>query len=130
MANWQSAKQYLLSNYKCSEVGTDALKLVFDLDDGRSQVVIVEPAGADAQSAAWLDFHSPIGDVSRIDLPKALARTNDFVLGGLSLRGDIVTLRATVPLENLDRNEIEEPLRMVTRVADKLEREFVGGDEY
>lgn len=130
MATWPAVKQYLLSNYRCQSFMEDGLKITFSLDEGRSQVVTVEPAGVDRLNPEWMDINSPIGDLDKVDLKRALRRVPDFVVGGLSARGDLVTLRASLPLENLDRNEIEEPLRKILLIADHLEKELTQADVY
>lgn len=130
MATWASVKQYLVSNYTCHEFGDDGLKLIFDLDGGRDQVIIVQWAGSDSGKAAWVDFHSPIGEFGQVDLAEAVRRTGSFVVGGLSSLGDIVTIRASMPLANLDRNEIDDPLNLLVLIADRIEKELTGKDAF
>jgi len=130
MATWATVKDYLLANYKCSPYREDGLKLTFDVGGGRSQVIIVQWAGKSVEQAAWVDFHSPIGRLTRVDLRKGVMRTTDFVVGGISSLGDIATLRSSMPLENLDRNEIESPLHTLLGIADQLESELTGADDY
>ena len=128
MATWESAKSYLASNYKCESIA-NGLKLVFELRDGRSQVILVLPSGPDDQ-IGFVDFHAPIGELGKVDLHALTRRTIDFSMGGISTVADLVTLRNTVPLENLDANEIEDPLHLITVIADSLEQEFTGQDAY
>lgn len=130
MATWTAVKQYLASNYHCEPFGNDALKLTFQLDNDRSQLIIVDWAGADPQTATWVDFHTPIGRLGSVDLNAAVRRTRSFVVGGLSCVDDIVTLRASLPLQNLDRNEIEEPLHLLVSVGDTFEQALTGRDEF
>lgn len=130
MATWNTVKEYLISNYKCDPFLGDGLKLTFDLGGGRSQLIFVHWAGPNAHDAAWVDFQTPIGRLGSFSLEKALARTSDFVVGGLSLQEDIVTLRSCVPLENLDRNEIDDPMRLLLNIADQLEAELTERDEF
>ena len=49
---------------------------------------------------------------------------------GLALVGNLVTFRHSLPLENLNINEIESPLALVTTTADQLERALTGGDRF
>ena len=52
------------------------------------------------------------------------------VCGGIAAMGDLVTVRHSVPLLNLDINEFERPLGLVTGTADRLEQQFQGGDQF
>ncbi len=42
----------------------------------------------------------------------------------------LLTIRHSVPLLNLNINEFERPLALVTTTADRFERELTGGDRY
>lgn len=130
VATWANVKDYLVSTYQCEPFQTDGLKMTFNVDDDRSQVILVQWAGQDAETAAWVEFQTPIGPLGSIDLTAALVRTGSFVLGGLSIMDGIVTVRACMPLENLDRNEIEDPLHLLLSIGDTLERELTGQDVY
>ena len=44
--------------------------------------------------------------------------------------GDLVTFRHSLPLANLNINEFESPLALVTTTADRLEQAFTGGDRF
>jgi hypothetical protein len=111
-------------------VGEDILKLTFDVGGGRSQVLFVTWSGPSAEEARFLDLHSPIGRVEQLDLHAAVRRTSQFVIGGLSMLGEVVTLRHCAPLENLDRNEIDEPMHRLLGIADELEAELTGRDDF
>lgn len=130
MATWETVKSYLASKYQVQLLDGDKLKLVFNLDQGRSQVVIVTWAGRTASLASWVDFHSPLGDLSDVDLAAAVTATEGYVGGGISTMAGLATLRVSVPLENLDRNEIEDPLELVCLAGDALEQKLTGQDTY
>jgi hypothetical protein len=130
MATFEAACTYLRNNYAVQELENGALKLVFDLDDGRSQVVIVSWGGESRENATWCDFHSPIGDFDEINLRAAVEATAKWVSGGISTWGGVPTLRVSVPLENLDKNEIEDPLRLVCIAGDAMERQLTGRDAF
>jgi hypothetical protein len=130
MASWNSVKAYLEQKYRVDQLDDQTLKLVFSLTGGRSQVILVAAAGPEGTEPTWLDFHSPIGGTLEVDLRAAVRSTIDFVCGGISMLGDTVTLRTTVPLENLDANEIEDPLHTLLGIADTLERRLTGADRF
>lgn len=129
VANWPTINQYLTSNYKTSAYG-DGPKLFFDLGDGRSLMILGQWAGQSAETAKWGDFQSPIGRIAEIDMARAIRMTEQYVLGGISIQGELATLRTSVPLENLDQNESEEPLDLLLSVADQLESELTGADVF
>ena len=50
--------------------------------------------------------------------------------GAVAVIQDTVIFRHSVPLENLDVNEFESPLALVTTAADYIESMVTGADEY
>jgi hypothetical protein len=52
----------------------------------------------------------------------------ETMCGGIGATGELVTVRHAAPLVNMDINELERPLLLVTTTADRLERQFQGGD--
>lgn len=54
----------------------------------------------------------------------------ETVCGGIGTAGELVTVRHAAPLLNLDINELERPLLLVMTTADRLERQFQGGDTF
>lgn len=130
MATWEAVKSYLVSNYNVEPLDGGRLKLVFNLPDLRSQVVIVGWSGPSEQEASWVDFHSPIGDLDEVDVRRAVEISFEYVGGGISTIAGLATVRLSVPLQNLDRNEIDEPMQVVAVSADALERQLTGQDVY
>ncbi len=132
MATWTTVKEYLVSNYNVTEIDAYTFKLVFTLPNGRSHVVIAEGARqGDEVEPSWLDFQAPIGDIGEIQLFPAIRLASQGMVGGISLMGDsLVTLRGSVPLQNLDRNEIEQPMHLLCLQADRIEKALTGKDEY
>lgn len=132
MATWSSVENYLFSNYRCEKLEGGAIKLIFDMTDtGRTQVVLVVPGGPDALNPSWMDMHSPIGDLGTFSIETALQETAKYVAGGLSLwAGSIVTVRNSIPLADLDANEIDEPMRVLCALGDLLESQLTGQDAY
>ena len=70
---------------------------------------------------------SPIGKLDEINLTEAVRRAGDLTCGAIASVADWVTLRDSFPLANLDTNEFEAPLHLVTGTADEFERELAGG---
>jgi hypothetical protein len=51
-----------------------------------------------------------------------------MVCGGLAIYGEFLAIRDALPLANMQINELERPLRLITATADALEKQFVGVD--
>ena len=105
------------------------MKLVFGLEDGRSQMVFVAGLALDDPDDAIVSFISPFARTDQLS-PQGLVdcMVNNNALG-VAIIGDWYALKNVAPLANLDANEIEWPLAYVTIFADKLERELNLGDD-
>ena len=130
MTTWNDLVQYVSSNYKISERTDSMLKLVFETGSMRSQVVLVWHLTLDRGAEEWVQIESPFGEFGSVDLAAALQQIGSTVCGGMALYGNLVTFRHSVPLANLNINEFESPLALVTSTADALERAFTGGDRF
>ncbi len=129
MASWDDLVNYVRSRYRVEEESDGLVRLVFELGDRRTQTVMLWRMmlpGAEE----WVQIESPIGDVVAVDLDRAIDRIGRTVCGGMGKAGDLVTFRHAVPLANLDPNELERPLELVTATADDLERTLLGGDTF
>jgi hypothetical protein len=131
MSMWQGVVDYVRAHYKISDEQPGMLKLIFETSNLRTQVVILSRQATQARpDDEWLQIESPIGEVANVDLNAALTAVGDTVCGGLSMVGTVVTFRHAVPLSNININELEQPLAMVTTTADRLERQLTGGDQF
>jgi hypothetical protein len=130
MATWSDLSAYIHSNYKVAESDDRRIKLVFETGSLRSQVVMIWYLTLNDGKEAWIQVESPFGELGSVDLTQALQAISSTVCGGLALVGNLVTFRHAVPLENLNINEIEAPLALVTTTADQLERALTGGDRF
>lgn len=128
MSTWADVKAHVHNTYKVEDVNDGLMKLVFSFDDGRSQLAFIEHSFNEA--AEWIKVHSPIGPVDSVNLKSAAKIASDKIVGGIIILGDRVYLTNAMPLENLDTNELEEPLHRVVATADEMERNLVGGDEF
>jgi hypothetical protein len=124
MANWVQLKGYIHDKYKVHTDDGDVLRLDFRFNDGRSQIVFVTHRTLLAGGEDWIHIESAIGARGHVDVDRALAEIETLLCGGLSQVGDFLTLRHAVPLANLDVNEFERPLHLVSGTADELERLF------
>lgn len=130
MTTWADLENYISANYKIGDRQPGRLRLTFDVGGMRSQVVFVFRDTLRDGTEEWFSIESPIGPVNRVDLRRALERVGGMVCGALAQLGEMVVLRHSAPLTNLDINEFERPLNLVVTSADMLERELVGGDDF
>jgi hypothetical protein len=135
MANWEALKSYVTSNYKILEDKGQMVSLVFNLDGGRHQTVIVSRSGEVAGNE-WAEVSTAVAKESQVNLRDLLVRNNDLVAGGLSileLPGDqenLVVFGHSFPLADLDPREFEDPLQICVLFGDMLEKELTGGDTF
>jgi hypothetical protein len=130
MANWEQLRQYIHSNYQVEEELPEAIKMVFELRGGRTQLVFVTHYSLMDGQEDWVVIESPFGELGRVDLGAAVAAAGNMVCGGVGLYKErYFTLRHAVPLANLDLNEFERPLRLIITSADSLEARLTGRDE-
>jgi hypothetical protein len=131
MVSWSQLREYVYSNYKVKGEEGNVLELLFDLGNGRSQLVYISYQTLMDGAEGWLHVESPFGTLDRIDLQRAVRAVGGMVCGSIASVADrFVTLRHSVPLENLDLNEFERPLRLVTTSADELESMLSVGDVF
>lgn len=130
MASWNDVVSYLNGNFKCEQESESMLTLLFGMPGGRSQVVWVEHAGND-QIGEWATVSSAVGSAKDTKKLASLCReAKRVVLGGIVIDGDLIMIRDSFPLVNLDINELELPLKVIVSAADLLESQITGGDDY
>lgn len=95
----------------------------------RSQVVIFARGGTDTVGEA-VHLLSFVGEVKGSKLVEALTHAADLVIGGLVICADMLAIKHTILLANVDENEISVPLIAIAVTADTFEKKYVGGDEH
>jgi hypothetical protein len=130
MTTWDSLADYVRSNYQVSDEGPNRIKLVFEVGDMRTQVVFLWRQLLLDGTEEWLQIESPVGRVDSMNLRAVLDEVGAMVCGGAAIMDGVLFIRQAMPISNLEINEFERPLRLVTSSADALERKFVGGDEF
>ena len=129
MTTWSDLVTYVHNNYKIADETPTMVKMIFETGGMRSQVVclwhLTLPDGEE-----WVQVESPFAELGSVDLSKALQEVGNTVCGGMALFGNLVTFRHSLPLDNLNINEFESPLALVTTTADHLEKTLVGGDRF
>lgn len=130
MASWSELRSFIEANYKIADDSGDMVKLIFDVDGGRSQIVLVARIANDNTGEEWVGISSPIGPVDKVDLTQAARRAFEVLCGGIVIVSDMVYLHHSAPLVNIDNNEFLRPLSVLVGQADVIERELLGADEY
>jgi hypothetical protein len=131
VATWSEFTQYVRSNYKIIEEVPDRMvSMGFGLDGDRTQLVFLWRQTLMGGEEEWVQIESPIGELTPDTAIAAVKAVGNTVVGAIGSAGDVITYRHSLPLANLDSNEFERPLRLVTTTADKLEKEIFGKDEF
>lgn len=130
MTSWNDVVNVIRAGYEVAVDEIDHLWLVFNLDDTRSQTVHLWRQTLVDGGEEWVQIESPFGRIGEGDAVSALREVGDMVCGGVATLGDMLVLRHSVPLANVDLSEIERPLRLVVLSADRLERLYTGVDEF
>lgn len=130
MASWEALHRYIKSEYKVSEDNLNSVKLIFNVDDHRSQLVMVHRAG-EIGGSEWAVISTAVCDEGDVDPREALLKSADMIVGGLALvDGGPIIFRHAIRLQDLDPAEFEEPLKIAVLFGDRLEQELTGADAY
>lgn len=122
MASQQEAINFIKSNF-VTETYNDGLKLIFDLDEGRSQLVFVF---VDEFKVQYL---SPFASIDDVTPKQALEANSEFSVGMQIVDNHLYVVKHVAPLADLDASEIAEGFELVANIADQLEKKLVGGDK-
>jgi hypothetical protein len=126
MATWPELRAFIASNYVVTLDTGEALYLQFDTGSGRSQLVSI--LNLTDTGVNHVCIMSMIGDSEQIsDVTLRQMLTEAGFAGFIMIDGD-VHLQHSVLMEDLNADEFQIPLAMVTTRADFLEAKYVGGD--
>jgi hypothetical protein len=128
MATWEQVKDLIKGNFQSIDDEGDLYKSVFDLGNGRTQMVFVQKFETKNKSI-WIQIASPVGVIRQDKINKALELINEKACGGLVKIGDKHYVRHCLPIEDLSQEEFAVPLILITSIADELEKVLIGGDQ-
>jgi hypothetical protein len=129
MASWEDLRAYVQNNYKIAKDDGALLSLVFETGGGRSQTVLIARNDTGG-GIPFATIASAVGAVSELPLAAVLAELSEYVVGGAVIYGDLLMVRHSVPLVNLDVNEFVTPLDLVLNTADLLEQKYLEHDRF
>jgi hypothetical protein len=130
MSDWNALRHYIKTEYKVDSDEGDLLKLIFQFEDGRNQLVIVEKAG-EVGNSEWALISTAVCEEGDIDPRDALVKSSEMIVGGLALiDGGPVIYRHSIRLADLDPDEFDEPLKVAAALGDRLEGELSAADNY
>ncbi len=131
MASWDDLADYLRRNYKIAEDSGTLLRLVFTLNDDRSQEVVVTRGSMASSPQEWAMIVSFFAELSAVrDVSALLVEASEYVVGGVVQYGPRLAVRHSVPLATLDIDEFLEPFNLTLKTADLLEQKFGIGDRF
>jgi hypothetical protein len=123
MATQKEVIAYIKKNLNAEEIGESGFKLLYDLGNGRSQILFV------FVGEFGLNVSSPFATTEDVTPKQALNAAKDFGLG-IGISGDYYEVKAFVLIADLDESEIHTSFDLVTGIADELEEALVGGDAF
>ena len=129
MATWEDLVKFIDRTYKHEVLGEGLLKLVFNVDNLRSQVVFVEHAHNDS-GADWFKVTSPVGNLSPDQAYDAARRLSGMILGGIIVEEDIAMVATAMPLKDVDPHEVTDSIERITQIADSHEADILGSDDF
>ena len=127
MATWQEVSTVLTSGiaFKGEMVNDSLVKTLLEIKGGRSQLVFVGHIGENVV------LSSVVCKIEEVNLTALF--TGDIlnqVVYGLSSIGEHMVVRHVTPLENLNANELAQPLVALAVFGDILEAAIPGKDTY
>src|SRR5438046_469421 len=124
MATWGDLVAYVKAEYRVIEERSGEIRILVEFDDDRSQIVNLWREVLD-QREEWVQLASACGVAAKVDLRQLLVEVGaTSVVGGAAIVGEHVVVRHALPLENLDINELVDPLALIAGTADELEEKF------
>lgn len=125
MANWAKVSADLESRFAVLSKTENALVLELDNDSRAQSVVITHTA---LTSGAWISIFSPVCKLDDVAAETLLLAASETIFGTWIV-DEFYGLIHSMPIENLDDNELNEPLQLLMQAADRLERKLTGRDD-
>lgn len=126
MATWNEVRGYLESIGMTQQTANTWTGTV-NLSDGRSHTVWVSEIDVDGVESDTLLLHAPFATTSQMSTEEALAQTRNLPYG-LGKIDQIFTLKNPVLIQDVDANEVLQPVITMALFADAIEKSIHGED--
>ena len=123
MATKQQAIDFLNSKYTTQDLVDDTFKLEFNINSGRTQVVLIEI------NDNWLIMGSAFATAEDLTPKQALEAAGEWICG-IQMTGDTYIVRNVLPIEDLDESELQNGMHLVLEVADNLEQKYTNKNTF
>jgi hypothetical protein len=123
MATKQEAVSFLKNKLNAEETSQDFFKMLVEYGDNRSQVVFA------VVSEEIIAFKSPFASVDDLSAKQALSAASEGVFGLSEIAG-LYCLSHVAFVEDLDASEVYKSVGVLASIADGLEQQMVGGDNF
>jgi len=128
MATWPEIQAHARDRFALITDRDRSFRLTWTHDDGRTQLIQVRRVSA--FSAEWLELKSPVCHAHEMDHTVALKKNNELAVGALAIEEPYMVVVHNVKLRGLEPADFEASLAILAGLADSLELEFTGGDDF
>lgn len=123
MATQAQVRKFIDDNYKYDVLDSGLLKMLFTGEGGRSQLIFVAINDYNVQ------ISSPFAKTEDVTPKQALEASTKFSLG-IKLFGDLFVVAHYLELGDIDESELREGFTLTASIADDLEKELLGTDNW
>ena len=125
MATWKQIRDYIQTNFKSEyDEEEDTFKLIFEVNNGNEQLVLVERYKNQSQDNDWIEISAPVGAVGKNDIFDLLESLSGKVCGGAVKYGENVWIRSTLQVSGVTADDINNVMWTLAGIADELNEKF------
>ncbi|MEV6344394.1 hypothetical protein [Actinoplanes sp. NPDC051851] len=129
MPTWHELREHARTTYTLDKDEQEWFSLVWGLESGRKQRIVV--SRYEAYDQEWAEFRSFICTEAEMSPRVALRKNDSLNLGALALDDDgDYSLVHRAAIATLDQQEFALPLRVIADIADRFENEHAAKDAY
>ena len=129
---WADIKRFLRNNYRVADEENDNLVFDFNCGNDRTQRVFVSFFSSKDNKPEWLQISSCIGLIDISEINEALAEVADCNFGGVVFEKEINrhVLQGSLPFDSISRDGLLLSIETIAKIADLMEKKYIGGDQY
>jgi hypothetical protein len=129
MPSWTEIQEYARAQYMMTRDEEDWFSITFGYEDGRSQ--LIRCRRFTAYDEEWIEFVSVICKLEELSPKVALKKNAKLPIGSIALDDDDdYVLVHNAPLATMDIEEFVRPLHAIAQIADTIEEEHSGSDQW